>query len=102
MLQAFTEFEAQKIEFGFLTLQCCLDDLLASHGGNDYSIRHIGKSAMLRNGTLPRTIGASENALQVYYLFSGHAGDVDAPGNKDPGDNNANAVQQMIQQVEAI
>ena len=57
---------------------------------------------MLRNGTLPRKFGASENALHVYNLFSGHAGDVDAPGDKDPGDDNANAVQQMIQQVEAI
>jgi hypothetical protein len=101
VLHAFTEFEAQKIKFGFLTLQCCLDDLLASHGGNDYSICHIGKSAMLRNGTLPQTIGASENALHVYNLFSGHAGDVDAPGDKDPGDNNADAVQHMVWQVEA-
>ena len=48
------------------------------------------------------SIGASENALHVYNLFSGHAGDVDAPGDEDPGDNDADAVQQMIQQVEAI
>ena len=69
-LQAFAEFEPQKIDFGFLTLQSCLDDILTCNRGNDYKLRHIGKSAMLlQNGTLPQTNDVTENALYVYNRF---------------------------------
>jgi hypothetical protein len=59
------------VNFGFLTLLCCVDDVLTSHGDNDYQIRHLGKEAMLRNGTLPKYIDPSDEALEVYDMMEG-------------------------------
>ena len=50
MQRAFETFPARSIDFAFLTLQCCIDDALAINGDNDYSIRHIGKEALLPTG----------------------------------------------------
>ena len=47
VLTTFERFNERKNDFGFLTLQCCLDDILIRNGGNDYSIRHMGKERML-------------------------------------------------------
>ena len=38
VLRAFERFDERKNDFGFLTLQCCLDDILKRNGGNTYSI----------------------------------------------------------------
>jgi hypothetical protein len=46
--------------------QCCLDDILIRNGGNDYSIRHMGKERMLREGILPDRIEASEAAIHTF------------------------------------
>ena len=62
-------FEPRKIDFGFLTLQTCLDEILAIHGGNDYTLQHIGKEQMLNAGILPARIVASERAMEVYRLI---------------------------------
>ena len=68
--RAFELFEPRKIDFGFLvTLQTCLDEILAIHGGNDYTLQHIGKEQMLNAGILPARIVASERAMEVYRLI---------------------------------
>jgi hypothetical protein len=46
--------------------QCCLDDILIRNGGNDYSIRHMGKERMLREGILPDRIEASKAAIHTF------------------------------------
>jgi hypothetical protein len=100
-LQAFAQFDPRKLDFAFLTLQCCMDDILAINGGNDYRIRHIGKSRMLNEGTLPTRIEASEDALDTFRIVMGDpavanaGGDDDAQGDNDAADNNNNL--QMIQ-----
>ena len=67
VLRAFETFDVRrKNDFGFLTLQCCLDDILKCNGGNDYSIRHMGKERMLREGILPDRIEASEAAIHTF------------------------------------
>ena len=38
---------------------------------NDYKIRHMGKEAMLRNGTLPVSIVPIATALEVFDMFEG-------------------------------
>ena len=58
--RAFALFEPRKIDFGFLTLQTCLDEILGVHGDNDYTLPHIGKEQMLNAGILPERIAASE------------------------------------------
>ena len=82
--RAFETFPARSIDFAFLTLQCCIDDTLAINGDNDYSIRHIGKEALLRAGTLPTRIVASALALHTYNLLHGP---VDRHGHVDQIDN---------------
>jgi hypothetical protein len=43
VLQSFRIFEPRKIDFGFLTLQTVLDNILCHHDGNEFKIEHIGK-----------------------------------------------------------
>lgn len=75
VLKAFEEFDPRKIEFGFLTHSCCLDEILQIYGGNDYKIPHIGKEKLLREGQLPIQIGVSEAAYEsVSIVFPEHCG----------------------------
>jgi hypothetical protein len=64
--QAYETFEPKKLDLGFLTLQCCINDALCNYGNNNYVIRHMGKEAMLREGTLPVSIVPSGRALEVF------------------------------------
>ncbi len=70
--RAFELFEPRKIDFGFLTLQTCLDEILGVHGDNDYTLPHIGKEQMLNTGILPARIVASERAMSVYRMIEYH------------------------------
>jgi hypothetical protein len=47
VLAAFAQFDPRKNDFRFITLQCCLDNILIRNGGNDYTIQHMGKERML-------------------------------------------------------
>ena len=67
--QAFKTFEPRKLDFGFLTLQCCIDDALCNYDNNNYVIRHMGEEAMLHEGTLPVSIVLSGRALEVFDMM---------------------------------
>jgi hypothetical protein len=88
VLRAFEQFDERKNDFGFITLQCCLDDILIQHGGNDYQIRHLGKQGMLADGTLPVRIAASDAAIATYNYFQNppHA-NLSASESSDEEDN---------------
>ena len=43
----------------------CLNSWLDNHGGNDYSITHMGKEKLERNGNLPVVLQVSQIA-QVF------------------------------------
>lgn len=47
VLDAFAQFDVRKSDYGFITLQCCLDNIVIRNGGNDYTTRHMGKERML-------------------------------------------------------
>jgi hypothetical protein len=87
VLEALRLFDDRKLDFGFLTLQCCLDDVLLCVGGNNYQIRHMGKTALLAAGNLPLRIEATPNAVALarQVLFPGV---FEVAG--DEGDGNAN------------
>ena len=104
VLRAFVEFEPRMIDCGFLTLQTCLNDMMEVNGGNDYKIRHLGKQALLREfGSIPRSFRATDEALQVYQLFTGDGGEI-----HDSGDDNSDAgagdgaVDQVIISIQAM
>ena len=100
--RAYETFPPRSIDFAFLTLQCCIDDILAIHGDNDYFIRHMGKEGLLRMGMLPTRIVASAPALRTYNLMHGPV-DRHVDDNGDDGNFNGHAAWeeenvQMIQQ----
>ncbi|KAI2507526.1 hypothetical protein MHU86_6914 [Fragilaria crotonensis] len=96
--EAFAEFNPRKIDFGFLTLQCCMDDILTAYGNNDYKIRHMGKNALLQQGQLPTRIAATETALHVFNMFRDDNRNQVAAGDDDAaGENDARLPVQMIQ-----
>jgi hypothetical protein len=65
VIRTYDTFCPWKIDFGFLTLQSCLDEILASNGNNTYKIPHMGKERLLQAGTLPVCVGTSADALNV-------------------------------------
>ena len=94
MLAAFVRFGARKNDFGFFTLQCCLDDILIRNGGNDYSIRHMGKERMLREGILPVRVPATEPAIATYNFFMHPPADLndsESSEDEEAGDDDAAA-----------
>ena len=101
MLRAFREFEPRKIDFGFLTLQTVLDDILCHHGGNEFKISHIGKDRLLRNGELPTRLEASDEAAAVYRFVMNPPRLIDGADDDDIGDERP-PPQQMIQAIEEV
>ena len=90
VLRTFARFDERKNDFGFLTLQSVLDDILCCNGGNDYEIQHMGKARMLREGNLPRRIEASAGAIAtaMFVLNAPHGGEEGDALDND-GDNDA-------------
>jgi hypothetical protein len=104
VLGTFERFNERKNDFGFLTLQCCLDDILKNNGGNDYSIRHMGKERMLREGILPDRIEASEAAIHTFNFVTNppHLREDDENGDANNAvDNDLQQPQQMINDAAA-
>ena len=66
VLNAFEAYQPTKLRDGFLTLQGCMNCILDCNGGNDYKIPHMGKRALERQGILPTTIEASQEALDFW------------------------------------
>ncbi len=56
MNKAFEQYPWQRLRDGFLTLQCCLNEIIEAHGDNDYKIPHINKAKLEREGQLPTSI----------------------------------------------
>jgi hypothetical protein len=78
--------------------------MLEVNGENDYKIRHMGKQILLRQfGYLPRTVAATDEALQVVQMFSGDGGEISDIGDDDSdagaGDG---AIDQMIMPIAAV
>ena len=72
VLLAFDEFEPTILNFGWLTLISCYDDVITTHGDNNYGIRHMGKDKALRDGTLPEAlVPPSDDALELCDMMGG-------------------------------
>ena len=52
----FDEWPAHKLNNVFLTLQCCMNEVIECNGDNDYRIVHMKKERLERDGRLPRSI----------------------------------------------
>jgi hypothetical protein len=64
---AFVLFEPKKLNFSFLTLQGCLEEiiLLSTNGDKNYKIPLIGNATLERAGILPDKLAAGEEAART-------------------------------------
>ena len=50
---AYENYSRHKLNRTWLTLQSCFNQIILHHGDNDYSIEHISKAKLVRQGQLP-------------------------------------------------
>jgi hypothetical protein len=72
VLLALDEVHFVKLNFGWLTLMSCFDDVINCHGDNDYAILHMQKEKRLCDGTLPNLLIPSDVALEVFDMMRVH------------------------------
>ena len=66
--KAFNEFPREKLNDIWLTHMNVMNEILLSNGDNDYTLPHMGKGKLKRQGKLPVTIPITEYATE--YLVS--------------------------------
>ena len=71
MLLAYDEFEPMTLNFGWLTLMGCYDDVITTLGDNNYELRHMGKDKALHDGALPEVLIPSDDALELFDMMGG-------------------------------
>ena len=59
--QVYEDYPMKKINYIYLTLMSCLNEIIECGGDNDYSIPHLGKDKLEREGNLPETLEVSED-----------------------------------------
>jgi hypothetical protein len=68
--KAYKDFESEKINRLWLTYMSCLNQIIESHGDNDYKIPHMKKT---KTGCLPKTLQVTDIFLDTFrdeYEFS--------------------------------
>jgi hypothetical protein len=68
--KAYKDFESEKINRLWLTYMSCLNQIIESHGDNDYKIPHLKKT---KTGCLPKTLQVTDIFLETFrdeYEFS--------------------------------
>jgi hypothetical protein len=61
---AYAAYPANKINRMWLTLQSCLNQILENNGGNHYSIPHMNKEKLEREGRLPKVLKVTTAAAK--------------------------------------
>jgi hypothetical protein len=59
---AFEEYPANKINRMWLTHQSCMNEILECHGDNTYTIPHMNKERLEREGRLPKVLQVTDYA----------------------------------------
>jgi hypothetical protein len=67
--EAFESFEPRLLDYTFLTLQTCLEQIILSHGDNIYAIPHMRKEHLEQEEMLPVRVKASSHAVEIAYSF---------------------------------
>jgi hypothetical protein len=66
---AFEGFDHRKLNFNFLTLQSCVEEILRCHGDNTYRIPQIEKEHLDHMNELPQRLEASGEAIEIAMQF---------------------------------
>ena len=64
VLAAYEDFPPKLLNFSFLTLAGCMEEILQSHGDNIYKIPHMRKEVLHRMGLLPKQVHATEASIE--------------------------------------
>jgi transposase-like protein len=84
--RAYEEYPASKINRMWITLQSCLNAILQSNGGNHYSIPHMNKEKLEREGKLPKVLAVCAAAATFdTFVPLPMAGE---PDENNPAENN--------------
>ena len=88
----FTDYEAEKLEDVFLTLQTVLQEIIRRDGSNKFHAPHIGKARLRREGNLPNVIALDDDALEkVETHIAAANANANANDNNHNNDNHNNA-----------
>ena len=74
VLLAYDDFGPMRLtlNFGWFTLIGCYDDVITTHGDNNYELRpHMEKDKALRDGRLPEVLIPSDDALELFDMMGG-------------------------------
>jgi hypothetical protein len=63
--QAYVDYDHIKINRIWLSLQCCLNEIITHLGNNDYQIPHMQKERLEREGQLPVTIAVCNSGVAL-------------------------------------
>jgi hypothetical protein len=63
--QTLKDYPLTKIDRLFVTLQSIYDSIIVAHGNNHYTITHMNKDKMEREGTLPRELAVTQDAIDT-------------------------------------
>ena len=64
--ETYDDYPSNKINRIWLTLQCCMNEILKIAGCNQYKIPHMGKEALEKAGRLPVTLEVCPEAEGLY------------------------------------
>ena len=62
---AYDKYPCHKINWTWLTLQCCFNQIITHHGNNDYNIDHIGEEQLEQNRNLLDMMDMVEDAETI-------------------------------------
>ena len=63
--EAYQDYDYRKINRIWLSLQCCLNEIINHHGDNDYKLIHMQKDRLEREGELPVTIAVCDLGVSL-------------------------------------
>jgi hypothetical protein len=63
--EAYEAYDHKKINRIWLSLQCCLNQIIEHHGNNDYKLVHMQKERLEREGQLPVTLAVCEGGVAL-------------------------------------
>ena len=63
--QAYNDYDYKKINRIWLSLQCCLNEIINHAGNNDYKLPHMQKERLESEGQLPVTIAVCDMGVAI-------------------------------------
>ena len=63
--ETYNEYDYKKINYIWLTLMGCYNEIIRCHGDNNYKVPHLGKERLDRRGELPTVLPVIEEALDL-------------------------------------